>query len=357
MFINKMKVFFKLFLIILIPLSCLWSWIYRIRRFLYNNEILKKTSFMVPIISVGNVTFGGTGKTPFVIWLCEYLNQLDKKVMILMRGYKGEFEHSSALLKGNRKLGHNPDLYGDEALMLVRRLQDTSIIVGKKRSQNLEYYFSKENPDVVVLDDGHQHINLDRSLNIVLFDALMPVEKYKVAPWGYLREGLSALQDADLVIINRSDLVSSTELSELKKIIRPHLRFEVPIGEMGYKVNGLFDINFKETILFHDIKDKKVICVAGIASPASFFIMVEQLGCQIVDKIIYPDHFAYAMEDVDHIVERASKLDALVITTEKDIIKLKRLDKTENFHYLGVAVYFLRGENYILDAIKRVCKN
>ena len=123
----------KFLMILLTPISFLWDGIYRLRRFLYSYNFIKVDKFQVPIISVGNLTFGGTGKTPFTIWLSEYINQKNKKVMILSRGYKGNLENSSGILRSGKKLGFNPFEYGDEALLLVRRLKNAVVVVGNKR--------------------------------------------------------------------------------------------------------------------------------------------------------------------------------------------------------------------------------
>ena len=168
----------------LFPISYTWEKIYQIRRFAYKTEIIKSHEFEVPVISIGNLTFGGTGKTPFTMWISRFFNDLDKKVVILTRGYKGKLEHKSGIIRSSNKFGHNPFEYGDEPLLMARRLDKTSIIVGKRRADNLKYYFNKERPDIVLLDDGHQHLKIKRSLNIVLFDCLIPMKSYKVAPLG-----------------------------------------------------------------------------------------------------------------------------------------------------------------------------
>ena len=199
-------------------LSFIWEKAYQVRRFLYKYGFLKKRAFDVPIVSVGNLSFGGTGKTPFTLWLGEYLAQERKKVMILIRGYKGNLENSFGIIRSPYRLISNPYKYGDEPLLLARRLKSASIVIGKKRSDNLEYYFYKEQPDIVLLDDGHQYLQLNRNLNILLLDTSMSLESYKTAPLGYLREGLSALKDVDTIVFTQCDQVSSQKLDKFKTI-------------------------------------------------------------------------------------------------------------------------------------------
>ncbi len=336
---------------LLFPLSLIWDGLYRIRRFSYNFGLLKKRTFEVPIISVGNLTFGGTGKTPFSIWLAEYLGSLDKKVMILMRGYKGRLENKSGILRAGKKLGFSPFEFGDEALLLARRLKKASVIVGKKRSDNLEYYFPSENSDVILLDDGHQHLKLDRNLNIVLFDSLMDLSQYKLAPCGYMREGFTALRDADFVVLGRADQASSQQLEGLKNLIRPHLKQCVPFAEIGYSATGLYDLNFSKVMAAEELKGIKAICVAGVASPESFFNLVDSFGTDILERYSYPDHYFFNKNDVKSLIKEAEELEAIILTTEKDMVKLRKVTEYPNLLYLGIDVCFWKGEKELKDRI------
>ena len=155
---NKKKIIRSLRNIALSPLSFIWEWVYRLRRSFYEYGIFKKKVFKVPVISVGNLSFGGTGKTPTIIWLTEWLNGKGLTPAVLTRGYRGALEHSSGLLKSGQKFRLNPYDYGDEPLMISNRMSKGAVIVGKKRADNLLKYFSDVKPDVVLLDDGFQHL-------------------------------------------------------------------------------------------------------------------------------------------------------------------------------------------------------
>lgn len=341
-------------LIVIVPLSVVWDWVYRIRRFLYSYEFFTTNSYRVPIISVGNLTFGGTGKTPFVVWLARYLEKKSKSTMILMRGYKGQLEASSGILRSRSRLGHNPLEFGDEALLLSHKLPKSSIVVGRKRSENLEKYFHEENPDCVILDDGHQHLKLGRDLNIVLFDALMPLARYKTPPWGYLREGLTALSDADIILIGRVDQSSTTHVNMLKILLKSKITRDVPIGEIGYRPVALHNNRFEKVMNIQELQGRKIVCVAALASPLSFFKLAQSLGADICHKFIFPDHHHYKDVDVDEIVSVARKNDALILTTEKDMVKIKRLRHSEEFFYLEIDVYFLKGEEEVCKKIDNI---
>ncbi|ATH06921.1 tetraacyldisaccharide 4'-kinase [Halobacteriovorax marinus] len=341
----------NIFQAFLFPLTCLWEWVYRIRRFMYNYGLLKKNYFQVPIISIGNLTFGGTGKTPFTLWLSDYLGQeKGKRVLVLMRGYKGNLEHGSGLLKSGARLGYNPFDYGDEALLLARRLKNTFIAVGKKRSENLSHYFDEVSPDVVLLDDGHQHLKLERNLNIVLFDSLMSLDKYKVAPGGYMREGFSALKDAEVVVLGRADLVTESKLNSLKEIVlkyNPRIKF----AHICYRPTGLFNISCEKVFDVDHLVGKRVICVAGIASPSSFFKYVETLGIEIIHQVSFPDHHYFKAEEISRLIDLSKEEDVYILTTEKDIVKLRRVVDTERLLYLEIKVEFLSGESEVKKAI------
>lgn len=347
----------RLFQFLLAPLAYLWEGYYRVRRFFYTYGYLGQNVFQVPIISIGNLTFGGTGKTPFTLWLSEFYARHDLKVMILMRGYRGKLEKSSGILRGGRKLGYNPFDYGDEPLLLARRLETASIVVGRNRSENLRYYFANEKPDVVLLDDGHQHLKLYRDLNIVLFDALMPLERYRVAPRGYMREGFTALKDADLVVIGRADQANRENIESLKELIRGYAPPGTIFAEIGYRPSGVFNARTSARMDVQALQGRKVICLAGIASPVSFYALVESLGADIIERHTFPDHHYFTGEEVHAIVEAARERDAMVLTTEKDMVKLRRVSDDEIVHYLEINVIFLNGaketEALLLKAAKR----
>ena len=350
----KIKLFRPIFLLFAAPFSFFWEWIYVIRRFAYKHNILRSEEFQIPILSVGNIVFGGSGKTPFTLWISELIESKQKKVMILSRGYKGKLENGRGLLSGNRKLGLDPVDYGDEPLLLKKRLKNASIVVGKKRSENLAYYFDSENPDVVLLDDGHQHHKLRRDLNIVLFDSLMEIDRYKVAPRGYLREGLSALRDADIIIFGRCDQVSEKKLKVLRDMIKSHTNPKTLFGNIYYRSSGIFNRNHIKVMNLDDLRGRNIICIAGIASPVSFFNQFGPFEVNIVEKIVFPDHHYFKADEINPILKRAEESQALVITTEKDMVKMRRIISGDKVLYLGIEVHFAKGEEEITNKIMTV---
>jgi tetraacyldisaccharide 4'-kinase len=338
---NQISLFKRIFFS---PLSWMWELIYFFRRACYDYGIFRQRSFQVPIISIGNLTFGGTGKTPFTLWLSEYLQKKNKKVMILMRGYKGKLENSSGLITSGKTINPDPIDYGDEALLFARRLENTTIVVGKKRSENLSFYFPKIEPDVVLLDDGHQHIKIKRKLNILLFDATMPIFRYRVAPLGYMREGFQALKDADLVVIGKADIAGSEKIKSLKKFLQPHLPLGVEFAEMGFRPNGFYNAANDLVLKVEDIKGRKVICLAGVANPHSFFKLLENLGAEVIVTESFPDHHYFKPDEINALLSYAKSEDALLVTTEKDMVRIKKIVEDESIVFLEVDMYFLNGE-------------
>ncbi|OIQ19762.1 MAG: tetraacyldisaccharide 4'-kinase [Bacteriovorax sp. MedPE-SWde] len=339
---------------LVLPISKLWESIYWIRRFFYDVGVFKQNHFKVPVISVGNLTLGGTGKTPFTLWLGNYLNSIDKKVMVLTRGYKGNLEHSSGIIKTGKTIGHNPYAFGDEALVLCRGMKNASVVVGKKRSENLKHYFETEKPDVVLLDDGHQHLMIDRKLNIVLFDSLLSIDRYKAPPLGYLREGMTALKDADLVVFGRADIVSQEKLDDLKQLVEKYTRKGTPLASFYYAPTDIKDINYHSAMSPEELKDKKVICISGVASPKSFYELLKSLGADIINTYQFPDHHYYTDEELAPIVAEAKKEEAIIISTEKDIVKLRRVSESGNIYYVEISIKFLSGESEVKELVNQV---
>jgi tetraacyldisaccharide 4'-kinase len=339
---------------LLSPLSFLWDFIHRLRRFFYYYGLFPQNDFQVPIISIGNLTFGGTGKTPFTLWLGSWLLENQKRVMVLTRGYKGKLENSSGIIRAGRRLGFNPNEYGDEASLLARRLKNATIVVGKNRSANLDFFFESEKPDVVLLDDGHQHLKLGRDLNIVLFDSTMPFESYKVAPSGYMRENFQALQDTSVVVFTRADQVDEEKIERLKEKINPYMSKDAIFVRMKYQASGLYDLGYRKKFDLSDLKDKKVIAVAGIASPGSFYKILEENGAELVEKISYPDHHYFKPTEMEDILAKAAHHEAIVVTTEKDMVKMRRIVDDNRIVYLEISTSFIEGEEKLKQLLSRV---
>jgi len=340
--------------VLLSPLSHLWETLYRIRRSFYEYGLLKKNYFKVPIISIGNVTFGGTGKTPMIIWLTKTMEDHKLKPAILTRGYKGELEHKSGIIKGGQRFRSNPKQFGDEPLLISRKMKSGAVIVGKNRSANLKKYFAEVEPDVVLLDDGFQHIQLYRSYNIVLFDASLPLDRYRTAPMGYLREGLTALKDADAIVVSRADQVPEEKIESLLDMLSHHHRSDIPISKFKYAPDGVLDCFDNRVMDVSDFAGKNIVALTAIASPESFYQIIEDNGGNIVEKCIFPDHYFFTQSDINEILMKCAKYNAIVVASEKDMVKIRRVTQDKKIVYINISVRFLSGEEELVKGIKKV---
>jgi tetraacyldisaccharide 4'-kinase len=350
----RLKSFLKL--LAFTPLSFIWEWVYRLRRSFYEYGVLKKKTFKVPVISVGNLAFGGTGKSPTIVWLADWLIDKGLTPVVLTRGYKGQLEHSSGLLKSGQKFRLNPFDYGDEPLMISNKMRKGAVIVGKKRAENLLKYFSETLPDVVLLDDGFQHLQIFRSFNIVLFDATMSLKLYRVAPRGYLREGLSAMKDADAIIISRADMVTEEKLNKLLNILSQNFHHNPPVALTRYHPLGVYDVQDKYIFSIHELKGMRAIAVTAIASPESFYRYLEGFGVEVTEKVSFPDHYFFTAEDVNELLIKASQQSAIILCSEKDMVKMKRVSLDSRILFTKVKVEFMSGENALIDGLSKVLR-
>lgn len=331
----------------------LWAFIHRVRRFAFRVSFLSQRKYTVPVISVGNLLLGGSGKTPFTIWLSNFFAENKKRPMILIRGYRGSLENSSGILKNGEEFRYDAKKFGDEAVLIARKAKDAAVVVGKNRAANLDYYFPRFRPDLVILDDGYQHLKIARNLNIVLFDSLLDAAQYCPVPLGYMRENFSALIDADIVIFNRVKMAAKENLSELEAKVKKYLPPEALIGKVDYGTDGLYDRHFKQIYTKLDLRGKKIVALSGVASSTSFFLLLESCGCQLVGKHSFADHHSFSLEEIKHLMALAREEKALLVCTEKDMVKLRELVDTDQLYYLNIGIEFLEGEQQIVDLLKK----
>ncbi|MFQ3550020.1 MAG: tetraacyldisaccharide 4'-kinase [Armatimonadota bacterium] len=299
--------------------------------------IRKRYKLDAKVISVGNITFGGTGKTPAVQTICKIIEELKMSSVILSRGHGGTAKSNLIVSDGMEILANSKEA-GDEPMLLAKSLKSIPVIVGKDRRKTGKLACEKFNPDVVVLDDGLQYWQLDRDIDIVIIDALKPFGSGFMVPMGDLREPLNALNRAEIIIINNSQYLNDQDLSKLIGRVSVYSP-DAKIFKAYHKVlefvkasnNSVFDLSW--------IKGKRVVGFAGVAKPAPFFDMLKELGAIVVGRFEYPDHYEYNEYELNRIFFEKDKIEAdAVITTEKDIARLG--DTAQNLDNL----FFLRIE-------------
>jgi tetraacyldisaccharide 4'-kinase len=303
--------------ILMLPFSLVYSLIILVRNFLYNKGLLKSYQISIPVVSIGNISTGGTGKSPFTIFLTELFKQQNLRPAIISRGYKRKSDDMEIVYDGS-KIASTVDKCGDEPMMMALNLsvnyKDFYILTCKDRVRTSEYVVDKFNPDLIILDDAYQHRKIKRNIDIVLTDA-EDMDKNKfinrfTIPAGNLRENFSNLSGADIIIQNNK----FSKIEKLKKL--KIINKDVFI--LNYRVKGFYDNNNMEV----DIKGKEVCAFAGIAKPSSFFEKLEETGCNIIEEISFRDHKDYNKEDISRITRNSNK-ETLFITTEKDFVKIK----------------------------------
>lgn len=335
--------------ILLYPLSWLYGIGVSLRNSLYDLNLLKSKEFDVPVISIGNITVGGTGKTPHVEYLVGLLK--DKfEVATLSRGYKRKtsgfryVETDSTVLES-----------GDEPLQIKNRFPEVMVSVCENRVAGVEKLILAEigkSPDVIILDDAFQHRRITPGLNILLIDYNRPIKEDSLLPAGRLREGVSQMRRANIIIITKCP-------KEVTPIMRRILQKDVgllPYQNLFFtsleykKLEPVFSANKLEESFYTD-KGYAILIVTGIASPKLIQEHLKQFSKQ-TEMLSFPDHHYYTSEDLNRIMQRFYALKSenkIIITTEKDSMRLKhREDLDDSFknslYYLPMQVKFLDNE-------------
>jgi len=308
--------------ILLFPLYLLslpYGWAVRTRSLLYSLQLLKTRTLSCPVISVGNITVGGTGKTPLVMALAKGLMDRGIPIAILSRGYK-RTKTSEPVVSDGRNIFLSPEESGDEPFLMAQVCRGVPVLVGKDRFSNGRVAFRQFDIKGLLLDDGYQHLPLRRDLDILLIDSHLGFGDDHLLPRGILREPLSHLRRAHLFLLTKVEDLKTSQSIE-KKIHEIHPRADV--FHSHYQPVSLVNIQGKGEELA-SLKGKKVLALSGIANPDSFSTLLRKCGAEIVREAIFPDHHVYLSGDLSSIKEKSQGVDCIV-TTEKDMLKLQKL--------------------------------
>lgn len=279
--------------ILLLPFSWLFGWCAALRRKLYRTGVLASHRFPVPVLVVGNITVGGTGKTPFVIWLANFLRANGYRPGIVSRGAGGQ-KHVTPYLVRTHDV---PATVGDEALLLVNRT-NCPVVIGLNRAEAVRELLKQSHSNLVISDDGMQHYRMARDIEIALIDAERRLGNQQFLPAGPLREPPSRLNDVDMVVVKDGNQEDQWTVSMVP------LQF-IAVNNHEIKLN------------LQAFADKKVHAVAGIAYPEKFFSMLKELGMEVIPHV-FPDHYVYNAQDL------LFEDDLPIIMTEKDAVKCRR---------------------------------
>lgn len=306
----------------LLPFSFIFSLIVYLRIVFYRFGLIPQMHHPVPVMVVGNIVAGGTGKTPFVIWLANLLRQYGYKPGVVSRGYGGVEPATPVLIDANTSTA----IAGDEAILLARRT-GCPVVVCRRRNRAIQVLLEDQQCDVIISDDGLQHYAMGRQFEVAIVDGNRKFGNGFMFPAGPLREPVSRLKSVDLVITTNGSQADNAMSFE-------PLEF-VSVSD---------EVNVKS---IHDFNGKRIHAVAGIGDPDRFFMGLKKLGC-IVESHAYPDHYAYQEGDLDF------NDDYPVIMTEKDAVKCGHL-ANKNAWYLRVRAVMntIDVERSILKSLQR----
>ncbi|MEO6906261.1 MAG: tetraacyldisaccharide 4'-kinase [Abditibacteriaceae bacterium] len=275
----------------------------------------------VKVLSVGNLTMGGTGKTPAVQWLAKRLTE-QGKVVIVARGYGGSLSEKCAVVSDGESIFHNSAEVGDEALLHARALPGVPVVIGKDRVAAVEMAVEKFAPQYIILDDAFQYWSLARDFNLVLMDASRPFDNGHTIPLGKLREMPQALERADAILLTRCAKATTPLLERTRKEIASYCN--APIFLSDHRPVGLRREDDGATFGLDYLKGQKVFSISAIADNAGWGKSLRHLECEIRKSIARRDHHLWKEKELGNAAQRAKSAGAtLAITTEKDAVKIK----------------------------------
>lgn len=338
---------------ILIPFSILYSFLMDIRNFLYDKKFFSICKPEVKIISIGNITTGGTGKTPMVIFLAKKFLRSGKKVGIISRGY-GRKSKDLVVVSDGISVNQDTLQTGDEPALisfeLIKEFPESFFVVSSADRCKAANVIVKEfHPDVIILDDAFQHRKIHRDKDLVLMDA---ADMYSnnffynyTLPSGLLRENIANLNRADLIILNFKESTKS-EISDYYSGLISNSK----VVKIKYKTEYLID--HKNTILKPD--KRPAVIFSGIARPDSFRYTLKNMGIDFINELIFKDHHEYSQYDIERLISFYKK-DSVYITTGKDFMKINKFtDFITNYpvYYLNMEIEVIENENLILDLVE-----
>lgn len=359
----------RFFLWVLLQFSHLYRAVVKTRVFLYKRRILRPHELGCQVISVGNVTVGGTGKTPVVEIFARELSKEGRKVAVLSRGYRREQpplwhrvldavtlrtrNRPPLVVSDGRKLLLDSAVSGDEPYMLASNLPNVAVLVDKNRVKSGRYAIQKLGCDTLVLDDGFQYLELKHRVEIVLVDRSNPFGNGNVLPRGILREPVDNIGRADFIFITKSDGTGGEELKAELRRLNPRAE----LIECRHAPRFLQDAFSRDRQGLGYLSGRRVVSLCGIAAPTSFEQEIERRGAVLLARHRFADHHRYTQQELIDIVNASQKMGAeAVITTEKDIVRFPRMDRCDvPIFFLRVDIEMISGVEDFHACIARIC--
>ncbi len=309
------------------PLSCLYGLVVRLRMLAFSLGLKKTYHASVPVISVGNLSVGGTGKTPMADFLAKWMVQHNIPSAIVSRGYGGNYSVAVARVTQGSKVAMTPAECGDEPFLLARRNPTVPVFVARRRRLGVKAA-EKAGARLIILDDGFQHRAVHRDLDIVLLDSQKTFGNGHIVPAGQLREPQSALQRCHLLVMTRVQPGDSS----VPKVSKPTIHSRHIMSQTLTSLAG-------DVVSWDELAGKKCVAFAGIARPDAFFAALKTRNLTLSDEISFMDHQVYNTESLERLFQVSRGCDALV-TTEKDAVKLAKAEFLVPCYQVGVDLEF-----------------
>ncbi len=339
------------------------------RLYLWHHRIFRDHTLGCQVVSIGNLSVGGTGKTPVVEVFARALQQRGRRVAILSRGYKStprplwqrvvakvtfrEDRIAPKIVSDGRSLLLDSAQAGDEPYMLASNLKDVVVLVDKDRVKSGRYAISKFGCDTLLLDDGFQYLALKSRLDICLIDRNNPFGNHYLLPRGTLREPIANLKRAHYIFITKSSVLGA---KKLRKAIR-QFNEKAEIIECAHQPLYLQDVFTSERHPLETLQGLQVAAISGIAVPESFEDGLRGLGANVIYAKRYADHHRYSQQEIINMINRSLKRGAgVILTTEKDAVRFPKIDRRDiPIYYLRVEIRIISGAKDFDDAVARIC--
>ena len=304
---------------ILKPLSAVYGLAVTARKAAYRRGWFATRKLARPVVSIGNLTVGGTGKTPLVEYVADLLAKRGLKPGILTRGYGRRSKADLISVEPAEKRSPDPHEIGDEPALLGRKLPQVPMVVGADRFRGGQLAEEKFGVDVHILDDGFQRLSIARDLDIVVLDATRNLSKQSLLPAGRLREPVEALKRAQIIVISRVELADPKRVEDLARQINP----DAKIFHAETKLGGLADVKTGRAHPTNEVQEEPIFAFCGVGNPGAFFVNLSQWGFKVAGTATYPDHHVYTKHEFAMMVlalkrPAGSRGVNYVLTTEKD---------------------------------------
>lgn len=318
------------------PVSSLYGLVAAARNRLYDRGVLRAHRLPVPVISIGNLTAGGTGKTPLTIHLGRALLAAGARPLVLSRGYRSEGSGTRIVSDGARVL-LDPSQGGDEPVLIARSVPGMPVVVDPDRVRGGLFAIARLSPSLVLLDDGYQHRRLARDLDIVLLDAVDPFGRYAMIPSGRLREPFSGLGRADLFVVTHAP--EGESLDTLKSVVRRY-NARAPIVRAHHRPEALVpladDAGGGGLVALSRIDGAAVYAFCAIGNPEGFRETLIEAGARLTGFRTFRDHHPFSAVEIGEIVREASRAQSVIVTTEKDAVRIPGVPEDAPFFALRI---------------------